>query len=51
MEIFANYVELKKAPRGAQYIERLKEKTSPELIWAIEDYYKNLGFKKDKTLI
>lgn len=51
MELFANYVELKKAPRGAQYIERLKEKTSPELIWAIEDYYKNLGFKKDKTLI
>ena len=45
-EMFANFVELKKARIGSKYIEKLKEKTSPELISAIEIYYKNLGLEK-----
>lgn len=45
-EMFANFVELKKARIGSKYIEKLKEKTSPELISAIEIYYKNLGREK-----
>lgn len=41
-EMFANYVELKKSPNGLIYIEKLKDKTSPELILKIEDLYKNI---------
>lgn len=48
-EMFANYVELKKEQKGQEYIEKLKEKTSPELISAIEDYYKNIGLKTEKN--
>ena len=49
-EMFANYVALKKEQKGQEYIEKLKEKTSPELISAIEDYYKNIGLKTEKKL-
>lgn len=48
--MFANYVELKKEQNSQEYIEKLKEKTSPELIFAIEDYYKNIGLKTEKKL-
>ena len=42
-EMFANYVELRKIRTGNKYIEKLKEKTSPELIEAIEELYENLS--------
>ncbi len=42
-EMFANYVQLKKSSNGPQYIERLKDKTSPELVTAIDTYYKGLS--------
>ena len=43
--MFANYVQLKKSPTGTEYIEKIKMKTSPELIEALKKYYKNLGMK------
>lgn len=43
-EMFANYVELRKIRTGNKYIEKLKEKTSPELIEALEELYENLSF-------
>lgn len=42
-EMFANYVELRKIRTDNKYIEKLKEKTSPELIEAIEKLYENLS--------
>ena len=42
-ELYANYMELKKSPKGAYYIEKLKEKTSHKLIELIEQYDKALG--------
>ena len=47
-EMFANYVELKKSPNGSIYIEKLKDKTSPELILKIEDLYKNIYVNNKK---
>lgn len=41
-EIYANYMELKKSPKGAFYIEKLKEKTSRKLIELLEEYDKKL---------
>lgn len=41
-ELYANYMALKKAPKGKVYIEKLKEKTSLKLIELIEEYDKKL---------
>lgn len=43
-EMFANYVELRKIRKGNKYIKKLKEKTSPELIEALEELYEKLSF-------
>lgn len=47
-ELFANYVELRKmlSPKREEYISKLKEKTSPELLEALEKYYLSLSMIK-----
>ena len=53
-EMYANYVELKKSPKGSFYIEKIKEKTNPRIIELLEEYDKSLtanlqAIKKDKS--
>lgn len=51
-ELFANYVELRKmpSPDREKYMAKIKERTSPELIDALENYYLSLTNEKRKTL-
>lgn len=47
-------MELKKSPEGKFYIEKLKEKTSPQILELLEDYDKTLTVnsqndKKDRS--
>ena len=53
-ELYANYIELKKSPKGSYYIEKLKEKTTEEIIELLEEYDKSLTIalqnnKKDRS--
>lgn len=50
LEIFADYVQLRKSSGGQKYIEKLKEKTSPELMEALEEYYKNIHLARNQEL-
>ena len=52
-EMYANYIELKKSPKGNFYIGKLKEKTDPRIIELLEEYDKYLTIalqsqKKDR---
>ena len=52
-EMYANYIELKKSPKGNFYIGKLKEKTDPRIIELLEEYDKSLTIalqsqKKDR---
>lgn len=42
-EMIADYIALTKSKDGQEYIELLKQETSPELIDSLENYYKNMS--------
>ena len=45
-EMLADYISLSKMDGGQEYIERLKEDTSPEFIDYLENYYKNMNYEQ-----
>ncbi len=45
-EMLADYIALSKMTGGQEYIERLKEDTSPEFIDFIENFYKNMSYEQ-----
>lgn len=51
-ELFANYVELRKmpSPKREKYMTKIKERTSVELLEALENYYLSLTKEQRKKL-